>query len=155
MTTFFLSPKIFSIDRISFVCFDVQRGKEVLIIIYLFSWMTEFTSWIITTMVKPMKSKSSKSSTAPSIVGMASDVDDDQVLPDSLRKLEIVSVYSNSLAACKANNERHQNPFLTELSTENCSANDRVRPYCIRIKKTKTKKIAHYFVYFHASVNGF
>lgn len=68
-----------------------------------------------------MKSKSSKSSTASSIVGMSSDVDDDQVLPDSLRKLEIVSVYS----ACKTNNERHQNPFLTELSTEN-SADDRV-----------------------------
>lgn len=73
-----------------------------------------------------MKSKSSsKSTTASSIIGMSSDVDDDQVLPDSLRKLEIVSVYSHSLAACKTNNERNQNPFLTELSTGN-SVDDRV-----------------------------
>lgn len=76
-------------------------------------------------MVKPIKLKSSKSSTASNIIGMLSDVDDDQVLPDSLRKLEIVSVYSNSLATCKTNNERHQNPFLTELSTAN-SVDDRV-----------------------------
>lgn len=54
---------------------------------------------------------------------MSSDVDDDQVLPDSLQKLEIVSVYSQS--ACKVNNERNQNPFFTELSTAN-GIDDRV-----------------------------
>lgn len=54
---------------------------------------------------------------------MSSDVDDDQVLPDSLQKLEIVPVYSQS--ACKANNEHNQNPFFTELSTAN-GIDDRV-----------------------------
>lgn len=73
-----------------------------------------------------MKSKSSKLTTASNIIGMSSDVDDDQVLPDSLRKLEIVSVYSHSLAACKTNNERIENPFLTELSTATNSVDDRV-----------------------------
>lgn len=72
-----------------------------------------------------MKSKSGKSTTA-SLIGMSSDVDEDQVLPDSLQKLEIVSVYSQSLAACKTNNERNRNPFFTELSTTN-SIDDRVR----------------------------
>lgn len=87
-----------------------------------------------------MKLKSSKSSTASSTIAMSSDVDDDQVLPDSLRKLEIVSVYTNSLAAattatvaCKTINERHQNPFLTELSTAN-SIDDRV---CINMATKK------------------
>lgn len=74
-----------------------------------------------------MKSKSSKSMTA-SIIGMSSDVDDDQVLPDSLQKLEIVSIYSHSLAAYKTNNERNQNPFFTELPTINC-IDDRVCIY--------------------------
>lgn len=76
---------------------------------------------------KRMKSKSNKLATAP--IGMSSDVDDDQVLPESLQKLEIVSVYANSLAACKTINKRHQNPFLPELSTASC-IDDRV---CINI----------------------
>lgn len=50
---------------------------------------------------------------------MSSDVDDDQVLPDSLQKLEIVSILSHSQLACKVNNERNQNPFFSELSTTN------------------------------------
>ncbi|XP_055322503.1 uncharacterized protein LOC129578256 [Sitodiplosis mosellana] len=50
---------------------------------------------------------------------MSSDVDDDQVLPDSLQKLEIVPVYSHSQSACKSNNERNQNPFFSVLSTAN------------------------------------
>lgn len=57
---------------------------------------------------------------------MSSDVDDDQVLPDSLQKLEIVPVYSHSQSACKANNERNQNPFFTELSTSS-RIDERVR----------------------------
>lgn len=49
---------------------------------------------------------------------MSSDVDEDQVLPDSLQKLEIVPVYSQSQTACKSNNERNPNPFFSaELST--------------------------------------
>lgn len=76
---------------------------------------------------KRMKSKCSKSTTTtPSnMTGMSSDVDDDQVLPDSLQKLEIVPVYPHSLVACKSNSDRNQNPFLTELSTAN-SVDDRV-----------------------------
>ncbi|XP_031639465.1 uncharacterized protein LOC116351517 [Contarinia nasturtii] len=51
---------------------------------------------------------------------MSSDVDDDQVLPDSLQKLEIVPDYSHSQSACKANNEHNnQNPFFSQLSTAN------------------------------------
>lgn len=55
---------------------------------------------------------------------MSSDVDDDQVLPESLQKLEIVPVFSHSQSACKSNNER--NPFFSELRTVN-GIDDRVR----------------------------
>lgn len=48
---------------------------------------------------------------------MPSDVDDDQVLPDSLQKLDIVPVNSQAQTFSKANNERNQNPFFTALST--------------------------------------
>lgn len=50
---------------------------------------------------------------------MSSDVDEDQILPDSLQKLEIVPIYQkNGNIACKQNNERNQNPFfLVELPT--------------------------------------
>lgn len=57
---------------------------------------------------------------------MSSDADDDQVLPDSLQKLEIVPIYSQSQSACKVNNERDQNPFLTALSTTS-EVDERVR----------------------------
>lgn len=155
MTTFFLlSFKILSIDRIIFCLFwdPTEKRKFIYLFVCFHGWQIHILNnyEISFTMVKPMKSKSSKSSTASSIVGMSSDVDDDdQVLPDSLRKLEIVSVYSNSLAACKANNERHQNPFLTELSTES-SANDRV---CIlelhanEEEKTKQRKLLTRYMY--------
>lgn len=56
---------------------------------------------------------------------MSSDVDDDQVLPDSLQKLEIVPIYCHSQTACKQNNEREQNPFFSELSRVN-GVDDRV-----------------------------
>lgn len=62
-----------------------------------------------------------------SYIEMSSDVDDDQVLPESLQKLEIVPVYSHSQSACKANNERNQNPFFSELSTAVNGIDDRVR----------------------------
>lgn len=58
---------------------------------------------------------------------MSSDVDDDQVLPDSLQKLEIVPVYPHSQSACKANNEHNRNPFFSELSTATNGIDDRVR----------------------------
>lgn len=75
---------------------------------------------------------------------MSSDIDDDQVLPDSLQKLEIVSVYPHSLAACKTTNDRNQNPFLTELSTTN-SVDDRVRTqnarkFCFKASTTNPKQ---------------
>lgn len=91
-----------------------------------------------------MKSKSSKTTTTTTTpsnnTGMSSDVDDDQVLPDSLQKLEIVPVYSHSLVACKTNIDRNQNPFLTELSTAN-SVDDRITkdlfgPSCSNCKST-------------------
>lgn len=56
---------------------------------------------------------------------MSSDVDDDQVLPESLQKLEIVPIYPQSQTACKTNNERNQNPFFSQLSTAN-GLDDRV-----------------------------
>lgn len=69
---------------------------------------------------------------------MSSDVDDDQVLPESLQKLEIVSVYAQSQTACKSNNERNQNPFYSELSRVN-GIDDRVRQYCRERKQNKKK----------------
>lgn len=67
-----------------------------------------------------------------SSVKMSSDVDDDQVLPESLQKLEIVPDYSHSQSACKANNERN-NPFFSELSRTN-GIDDRVRNFCANEK---------------------
>lgn len=68
---------------------------------------------------------------------MSSDVDDDQVLPESLQKLEIVPVFSHSQSACKAN--EHNNPFFSELSEAN-RIDDRVR---VKLQHKKNKKHAH------------
>lgn len=65
---------------------------------------------------------------------MSSDVDDDQVLPESLQKLEIVPVFSHSQSACKAN--EHNNPFYSELSEAN-RIDDRVR---VKFQHQKTNK---------------
>lgn len=45
---------------------------------------------------------------------MSSDVDDEQVLPDSLQKLEIVPINAQNQVACKID----QNPFYTVFDTE-------------------------------------
>lgn len=76
-----------------------------------------------------------------SSVKMSSDVDDDQVLPESLQKLEIVPDYLHSQSACKANNERN-NPFFSELSRTN-GIDDRVSIY-VRMKKMRWKKQQHH-----------
>lgn len=68
-------------------------------------------------------------------VEMSSDVDDDQVLPESLQKLEIVPVFSHSQSACKAN--EHNNPFFSELSEAN-RIDDRVRVKLQHQKKRDT-----------------
>lgn len=93
---------------------------------------------------------------------MSSDVDDDQVLPDSLQKLEIVPVYTHSQSACKANNERNQNPFFTELSTTT-GIDDRVcyiinaerPPKIIIINATKETLFPKYLTYYFYSYISF
>lgn len=53
------------------------------------------------------------------------DVDDEQVLPESLQKLEIVPIYSSHTAAtCKSANE--QNPFYTVPGMDSASTNERI-----------------------------
>lgn len=70
-------------------------------------------------------------------VEMSSDVDDDQVLPESLQKLEIVPVFSHSQSACKAN--EHNNPFFSELSEAN-RIDDRVR---VKLQHQKIETRTH------------
>lgn len=78
-------------------------------------------------------------------VEMSSDVDDDQVLPESLQKLEIVPVYSHPQSICKANNERNQNPFFTELSTAN-GIDERVREFVVCAGQNEPIKMSKLFV---------
>lgn len=66
---------------------------------------------------------------------MSSDIDDDQVLPETLQKLEIVPIHPQSQTACKTNNERNQNPFFSVSSTAN-GLNDRVSK-CIQFMLNK------------------
>lgn len=53
------------------------------------------------------------------------DVDDEQVLPESLKKLEIVPIYSSHIAThCKSSNE--QNPFYTVPDMDRASTDERI-----------------------------